>query len=419
MATDVRPAGRVGMLVHSYYLRDARVRRQAEALAEAGADVHVFCLTEQAGGVGRPEPREETVNGVRIHRLPVSKRRGGFLRYAFEYVAVGILGAFELARLHARKRLDVVHVHNMPDLFVFAGLIPRLTGSTLILDIHDPMPELFMSGRRGGSGRVLAACLRLQERISCRLADKVISVNETMRENLEAKGVEHDKICIVHNFPDSRHFPVRNAESHWPRSGNGLVMLYSGTVTEHYDVRLAVLAMAALADEIPVRLQILGDGNRMRDVFETAERLGVRERIQHLGSVPIERVKEHMSCADLGISCHRPGVFGDLYFSTKIVEYLTQGLPVLSPRTYTVSRYLPSEAVFYFQPESAEDLAAQIRFVWENPGEVLRRLEKARELLPTLSWEPERRRFVDFYSGLLGRDLGACPRDTAALSVNK
>src|SRR5688572_6914021 len=131
--------GRVAMLAHTYYLRDPRVRREAEALAGIGVDVHVISLAE------RGEPRRATVNGVQIHRLPVSRRRGGPLRYFYEYLMVGVLGGLVLARLHLQARLDVVHVHNMPDILVLAALVPRLGGTTVILDVHDPMPELYMS----------------------------------------------------------------------------------------------------------------------------------------------------------------------------------------------------------------------------------------------------------------------------------
>ena len=120
------------------------------------------------------------------------------------------------------------------------------------------------------------------------------------------------------NFPDERLFPVSEARVSWPRSKDSLVLLYCGTVTEHYDLGLAVSAMARLKGEVPVRLRILGEGNRVSEVLELASALGIAEAVEHLGSVPIERVREEMAKADVGISCHRAGVFGDLYFSTKI-----------------------------------------------------------------------------------------------------
>src|SRR5215469_6149672 len=62
---------------------------------------------------------------------------------------VGLLGSLKLAKLHLRGGLDVVHVHNMPDILALAGIFPQLTGSKLVLDVHDPMPELYMSWNHG------------------------------------------------------------------------------------------------------------------------------------------------------------------------------------------------------------------------------------------------------------------------------
>ena len=151
------------MLAHSAYTSDPRIRREAEALVGQGCEVHVIALSEKRNGVR--EARKGSLNGVHIHRLPVSQRRGGFLRYVYEYSMVGFLGALKLAWLHSRRALDVVHVHNMPDILIMAGLLPRLLGSKLVLDVHDPAPELYMSwghGPRDMVVRLLATSGKIQ-----------------------------------------------------------------------------------------------------------------------------------------------------------------------------------------------------------------------------------------------------------------
>ena len=399
------------MLAHTHYLRDPRVRRQAEALADAGMDVHVISLAEP-DRAGKPGARHAIVNGVHLHRLPLKKKRGSALRYVFEYLATGFLGGLTLTLLHLRARFDVVHVHNMPDILVAAALIPRLTGSRIVLDVHDPMPELFM--QNSASNQVVVGALRLQERLSHALADRVLSVNESMRENLRGKGVADDRICIVNNLPDQRLFPIADPPTSWPHRKDRLTLLYCGTVTQHYDLGLAVKAIARLAGKVPVKLRILGDGSRLGEVLSLAAALGVSESVEHVGLVPIEQVPAAMRLADAGISCHRPGAFGDLYFSTKIVEYLTQGLPVLSPRTRTICKYLPDDCMFYFEPGNDAALADCLTLMWRNPSEVSQRVRRARELLPALSWQAEKQRFVAFYDELIGDGSRRLTRRPAA-----
>ena len=135
--------------------------------------------------------------------------------------------------------------------------------------------------------------------------------------------------------------------------------------------------------------------------MKLAAALGVGHLVEHVGRVPIDRVADEMRKADVGISCHRGGRFGDLYFSTKIVEYLTQGLAVVSSRTNTINKYLPDSSVFYFEAGNEAALADAIRFMWQNPAEVLRRLRNARELLSRLSWQREKGAFLAFYAELV------------------
>lgn len=410
MTLNAGATKRVAMLAHTCYLRDPRVRREAEALAEQGVEVHVISLAEERNG--KAEPRQAVVNGVNIHRLPISRKRGSYLRYVYEYFSVGALGALKIASLHLRGKLSVVHIHNMPDILVLAGILPRLSGSRLVLDVHDPMPELFMTWGNRPPDHIMVRLLRLQEKISCSLADRVISVNDTMRENLQGKGVRNEKIYIVHNFPDLKVFPVSEAPASWPRSRESLVMLYCGTVTEHYDLELAVRVIARLKNEVPLKLRILGEGNRLAGVLDLASELGVRESIEHVGLVPLDKVRDEMKKADVGISCHRAGVFGDLYFSTKIVEYLTQGLPVLSPRTKTITRYLAEDCIFYYEPGNEAEMADALRFMWNNPTAVIERLAKGRELLPQLSWQSEKEKFQSYYAALMNGTSAAARKGT-------
>ncbi|HEB53494.1 MAG TPA: glycosyltransferase WbuB, partial [bacterium] len=124
MPASLRPL-RVCMVVHAYYEGDARVRRYAESLAARGNEVDVLAL--RAPG----KPAEERLRAVQVHRLPLSRRRGGTLRYLFEYLWFTLLCGLVLAR--RCRRYDVVHVHNMPDFLVFAALLPRLFGRAVLL----------------------------------------------------------------------------------------------------------------------------------------------------------------------------------------------------------------------------------------------------------------------------------------------
>ena len=55
------------------------------------------------------------------------------------------VSAYILAVRSLRRRYDLVYIHNMPDVLVASALLPKLLGAKVILDQHDPMPELMMT----------------------------------------------------------------------------------------------------------------------------------------------------------------------------------------------------------------------------------------------------------------------------------
>ena len=147
---------RHAMVVHAYYPHaETRVQREAEALVAAGYDVDIVCL-RQAG-----QAPYEAVNGVGVHRLPVRRLhsaersgRGGLGGQLREYLNFALRASLKVASLHLSRRFRVVQVHNPPDFLVVAGLLPRLTGARLILDLHDLMPEFLEIGRASCRERV-------------------------------------------------------------------------------------------------------------------------------------------------------------------------------------------------------------------------------------------------------------------------
>src|SRR5262249_59496544 len=156
------------------------------------------------------------------------------------------LAAVRLTKLHRRRRYRVIHVHNLPDFLVFAAAIPKLRGVPVILDLHDLMPE-FYRGRFEGNGSGLGWAIRLQERLSRRFADHVITVSEQWRTALVGRGVPEGKCSVVMNVADERVFAPRPSAA----SSSEFRLLYHGTVAYRYGLDLALEAVAKVRAEIP------------------------------------------------------------------------------------------------------------------------------------------------------------------------
>ena len=179
----------VCMVAYTIYPSDARVRREAKTVASLPEHkVTVLALKELA------TPREYEMDGVVVKELDIGKYRGkSGAKYILSYLRFTFLAFLECAKLLTGKSLDVVHVHNMPNFLVFAGLVPLLAGKPIILDVHDTMVETYAAKFAGRSSRLLEWGLRLEEAICCRMARHIICVNDIQKAAIVGRGIPEGK----------------------------------------------------------------------------------------------------------------------------------------------------------------------------------------------------------------------------------
>ena len=384
----------VCMVVHSYYpVGEVRAEREARAAIEEGYDVTVICLKRPA------EPEFETVDGVRIQRLPVEHLRGvGALRSIREYVGFAVRASVAVLRLHRTRRVDVAYVHAPPDFLVGAALVPRLLGSKVVIDIHDLSPHMFHA--RFGDRRLaqlLERTLYTVERAACSLAHEVVTVHGPYRDELAAHGVPREKITVVMNapLPDSveraREVAARNGQD-----ANGFIVAYHGTVTHWYGVDLLVDAIARLRDRIPgLRGLILGEGDALPEIELLARERGLAETVEfptHLlsQSDAISRV----AGASCGVVPNRASPLNRFALSSKLFEYIEVGIPAVVARLETLEAHFGPDEVTFFEPGDAGSLAEAIAWVAEHPVEAREKLERAQRRAREYSWHASRARLL-------------------------
>ncbi|HXG39650.1 MAG TPA: glycosyltransferase family 4 protein, partial [Candidatus Limnocylindrales bacterium] len=342
------------MVVHGYY-PDPRVEREARALVEAGYAVDVVALRD----AGDP-PVEEPEPGLVVRRVPLGRRRGrGALAQLGEYVAFLGLALVEVGRLHVTRRYDSVQVHNLPDFLILAALVPRIDGAGLILDLHDLMPE-FAASRFGWpiDGR-LVRLVRLQERLSCRLADRVVTVSDHWAATLVERGVPAERLFVLMNLPDPALWSVPERDRGVP--DGPLRLIYHGTLVERYGVDLAIRAVAVAREDADVRLHVHGWGERLPSLVELARRLGLGDAVEFSTErLPTRGLARLVAGADVGLVPYRRDVFTDGILPTKLMEYALLGMPAIVTRTPAIERLFDESMVRFVPGDDVDALAEAI-----------------------------------------------------------
>ena len=383
---------RIAMIAYTLYPFDARVKRAAEALTENGHQVDVFtvaCDGMEPSRGGGP---------ARFYFLRLKKQQTGLGRYAFEYCAFFMWALLRVSILYARRRYDVVYVHNMPNFLVFAGLVPKIGGAKIVLDVHDPAAELMAAIRGRDLPPLVKRLANVEERISIFFSDAVITVNESMRRRLAARYAR--PVSVVMNLPD----PGRFVPFAGDRENSGREwIVYSGSIAHRNGVDLFVKAVPLLADDFPsLRFRIIGEGPALGSVARLAEDLGVTDRVEFRGLVPNGQIPSLLSDAIAGISPQRGGVFGSLVFSMKVAEYIALGLPVVCSGIATMRHYFSDDELLFFEPGNAEDLARAIRALLTDPAAAAGRAARSRMKLGDLDWPKQKKTLVETVEALAG-----------------
>lgn len=389
---------RICMVVHSLYPEDPRVRREAKAAVDGGHAVDIICL--RAPG----QPKSETVRAVRVRRLPVQHLPGAGPRRLFvEYLTFTALATLVLIPSALRRRYGVIHVHNPPDFLIVAGLIPRLFGSRLILDIHDLSSHMFRSRFSGRAARCATWLLDLVELWATRAAHVVMTVHEPYRRELIAHGVRPGKLIVVMNVIErTEPQPPRRQSPRLPGDAGTFTLAYAGTIAPWYGVDLIIDALAILASELSgVRAVIFGAGDALAAARALAAAKGVTRRVEFSGRwLDPDDLLDQLGQANCGVIPNLPTELNRFALSTKLFEYIELGLPAVVSGLETLKAHFNHEEVTFFEPGDARSLAAALRWVAVHPVQAETKTRRARaRVARQYSWAASRARYLAALTG--------------------
>jgi glycosyltransferase involved in cell wall biosynthesis len=390
---------RAAVLLFSYYPSDSRPRRAAEALVNEGMCVELICLRHS-----KDEPTRETFKGVDILRLPLKRRRGGPSSYLVQYFAFILTAFFLLAFRSLSRRYSFVHVHNMPDVLVFSALVPKALGAKVVLDLHDPMPELMMTIFRLQTSSPTVRLLKWLERRSIAFADVVFTVNLACKEIFASRSCPADKIHVVMNSPDEEIFVFRSPVPAQMNGSGPFVIMYHGSILERNGLDLAVRALATVRRTVPTaELRIYGDSTPFLEVVMDAVRTaGLQNAVRYFGGMGLEDIVAAIDDCDVGIIPNRRSLFTNVNTPVRIFEYLSRGKPVITGATPGVQDYFADDALFFFELGDVADLARSIVDVSRHPEDVEQVVKRGQEIYLAHRWSEERRSFISRTAELLG-----------------
>ncbi len=380
---------KICMVAYTNYLSDARPRREAEALVERGDKVDFIALKEKSANTIK------VMNGVRLIQTSLARYRGeNSFQYILSYCVFFIIAFYKVTLLHFQCRYDVVYIHTMPDFMVFVGTIPKIFGAKIVLNIHDMMPELYMSKFGCSEKNFIIRLLAMQEKLSCGFADKVICVHHPHKDCLVKRGINNKKITILMNLPDPKLFD-HNGKNLSEKKDFRIV--YHGTVAGRLGLDLAIEAFRKVVDKYPhAKFDILGDGDASRTIEEKIHDFELGRNIYFSKSFfRVDDIPALVEGATAGIVPSRKNLATEYMLPVKLLEYVYLNIPVIAPRLLTIQYYFPESSIAYYRAGSIDELATRIIQLYEYPEERDRLRENASKFFNEFNWDSMKK---DLYS---------------------
>jgi glycosyltransferase involved in cell wall biosynthesis len=153
--------------------------------------------------------------------------------------------------------------------------------------------------------------------------------------------------------------------------------------------------------ELPeAELHIYGEGAERENLEELAAALGADGCVKFFNALPISEIAEAMADADLGIVPKRNNSFGDEAFSTKILEFMSLGVPVLVSSTRIDRFYFNDQVVQFFRAQDEDDLAEKLSCMLKNQSLRDTLSASALDMARNFSWELKKTKYLTVVDSL-------------------
>ena len=179
--------------------------------------------------------------------------------------------------------------------------------------------------------------------------------------------------------------------------GDGFVVSYHGTITPHYGVPLIVEAAAQARETIPsLGVRIYGFGDSIDIVRARAEELGIADRLW-ISPEPLSQrdVLRAVQTASVGVVPNLPTKLNRYALSTKLLEYVALGVPVVCSDLPTLREHFSDDEVLFFEAGDARALADALARTAADPEAARHRAAAARRRYETYRWPASAARYVE------------------------
>lgn len=397
------------MLLNAPYPADIRVKKESDALIQAGFEIHLLCLRKQG------QPVEEEFEGIKVHRIDAGKNN---YQLAFWDVIMSLNFVHPKFRAAAKmilqqQKISVVHIHDLP-LAGTALSLKKQLNLKVVLDMHENYPEALRTWFKWKKNPIVRLKNSLFmnperwtkfEKQACEQCDKIIAVVDEMKERvIQEHVVKADKIVVVTNTEDKAFIKQQLDPSVYQSLAGKFILTYSGGIGPHRGVDTAIKGMQYLNEDEKIHFAIVGFGSPsvMNNLKSLVEELQLKN-VHFIGYQPFSKFYSYMHLTDVNVIPHQSNGHTDNTVPHKLFQGMMAGKPLLVSSSAPLKRLTEKhQAGLVFEAGNPSDFAEKVKALYTS-RELQHTLGKngiSATLEGNLNWETTQQELIKLYTTL-------------------
>ena len=330
--------------------------------AEEGHDVHVVTgIPNYPDGVFHQgyswfKKRHETVNGVRVTRLPIIPRGNNKIMLMLNYFSYLIV-AWVYMLFHALfHKYDRVFVQQLSPVMMSAPgvLYKRIRKVPLYTWVLDLWPES-LTAAGGINNKYVLAFFRHYVKSEYKHSDKILISSRSFEKSILEYGPYKEKIIYFPQWADSvqgSRFKVQGEgspdgsksqenqeenlsrigelENSLPKLPEGFKLMFAGAVGEAHGFECTMQAALLTKEHKDIKWVIVGDGRKLDWVKQFVKDNGLEETVYTLGRFPADTMPWFFKQADVMLVTLNDDPLFKLYAPAKISSYMAAAKPIVA-----------------------------------------------------------------------------------------
>ena len=385
--------GRILILLDNPFENDRRVYRQAASLAKANYNVILIAVKKES------LPEQEAMAGFDVHRIFNPdifdiKQSSCFASYAGK-----ILDAFSF---------DIIHAHDQVMLHLAVQIKKRKTETVLVYDSHELFHAWPLNVSNYDSNWLMLKSWLvrkwqiLREKRNAKHIDYLITVNQSLADDLKQHFKIQNEISVVRNVPEKASVKEKTQilRQKFNIPAHKRILVFIGANIYRHTLNLEQVMSEMQSDEYTALVFICAFNHNSQPVMDYVAEKNFKNIHFHDLIKPTD-IPFYLASADVGLvpTWNKKDLSYWYALDNKLFEYIQSGIPVLATKQPEYKNIVEAhQCGICANPDREGDYVKSLHEIYQNYDFFKKNTAKA---AVQLVWEKEESILINFYKKLI------------------